>query len=59
MPAPVTMTPQQRREYIRLSLGTPEGLAALDAADQAPPMSRQRLERVVSIFQTHRWEANK
>lgn len=44
------MTPEQRAEYVRLSIATLDTLKAYEAARQAPALSPERRDRVVSIY---------
>lgn len=48
------MTPTQRAEYIRLSFATLDTLAAAEVASQAPALSTERRDRIVSIYRANK-----
>lgn len=48
------MTPDQRAEYMRLSFATVDTLKAYDAARQAPALSPERRDRLVSIYRANK-----
>lgn len=44
------MNPEQRAEYVRLSIATLDSLKAAEVAHRAPTLSPERRDRVVSIY---------
>ena len=48
------MTPEQRAEYVRLSIATLGTLKATEVAKTAPPLSPERRDRLVSIYRAHK-----
>ena len=48
------MTPEQRTEYVRLMFATLDTLAATEVARQAPTLSPERRDRLVSIYRANK-----
>lgn len=48
------MTPTQRAEYVRLMFATMDTLAAAEVASQAPALSTERRDRIVSIYRANK-----